>query len=92
MENNFKNKSMIAAGAASLAIAAFAFGQAGAPAPAAAGAAPPAFLGGGRGGGAGWNTQRADAQRTAWVRSDGFISVENLQKPGYFGLDRKSVV
>ncbi len=41
---------------------------------------------GGRGGGGGWTTSRADAQRTAWVRTDSLISVESLQKPG-FGLE-----
>jgi hypothetical protein len=41
---------------------------------------------GGRGGGGGWTTSRGDAQRTAWVRSDGLISVDNLRKPG-FGLE-----
>jgi len=40
----------------------------------------------GRGGGGGWSTSRADAQRTGWVRTDSLISVESLQKPG-FGLE-----
>lgn len=44
--------------------------------------------GGGRGGGgAGWMTSRGDAQRTAWVTTDAYISVENLQTPGYFNLE-----
>lgn len=38
---------------------------------------------GGRGGGGGWTTSRADAQRTAWVRSDAAISVEAVQKPDF---------
>jgi len=42
--------------------------------------------GGGRGGG-GWTTSRGDAQRTAWVTTDAYISVENLQTPGYFNLE-----
>src|SRR5215469_15843747 len=41
----------------------------------------------GRGGG-GWLTGRGDAQRTGWVRTDSFISVEKLQKPG-FGIEWK---
>ncbi len=40
---------------------------------------------GGRGGGGGWTTSRADAQRTGWVRTDAAISVEGVQKPD-FGL------
>jgi hypothetical protein len=28
----------------------------------------------------GWTTSRADAQRAAWVRTDGYISVENIQQ------------
>jgi hypothetical protein len=39
--------------------------------------------GGGRGGGGGWTTSRADAQRTAWVRTDAAISVESVQKPDF---------
>ena len=39
----------------------------------------------GRGGpaGAGWTTARADAQRSGWEHSNGYISVESLQKPGF---------
>jgi hypothetical protein len=44
-----------------------------------------AYAQGGRGGGGGWTTSRADAQRTAWVRTDTAISVEGVQKPD-FGL------
>lgn len=53
---------------------------------AAAGLAAGAVYGQGRGGGVGWTTSRGDAQRTGWVRNDNFISVEQLQKPG-FGLE-----
>src|SRR5215469_9501271 len=45
-----------------------------------------ALYGQGRGGAGGWSTSRGDAQRTAWVRTDSYISVEGLQKPG-FGLE-----
>ncbi|HVY91702.1 MAG TPA: hypothetical protein VHA14_03095 [Bryobacteraceae bacterium] len=48
-------------------------------------AAGVAYGQGGRGGGGGWTTSRGDAQRTAWVRNDAYISVEEMQKPG-FGL------
>ena len=48
-------------------------------------AAGSVFAQGGRGGGGGWTTSRADAQRTAWVRTDTAISVEDVQKPD-FGL------
>jgi len=34
-------------------------------------------------GGAGWTTTRADAQRTAWVRTDAAISVEGVQKSDF---------
>ena len=43
------------------------------------------IYGQGRGGGGGWTTSRGDAQRTGWVRSDSYISVEEMKKPG-FGL------
>lgn len=33
--------------------------------------------------GAGWSTARADAQRSGWEHSNGYISVESLQKPGF---------
>ncbi len=39
----------------------------------------------GRGGGGGWTTSRADAQRTGWVRTDAAISVQSVQTPD-FGL------
>ncbi len=42
-----------------------------------------AYAQGGRGPGGGWTTSRADAQRTAWVRSDTAISVEGVQKPDF---------
>src|SRR5580658_3850936 len=42
-----------------------------------------AYPQGGRGGGGGWTTSRADAQRTAWVRTDAAISVEAVQKPDF---------
>lgn len=41
----------------------------------------------GRGGG-GWLTGRGDAQRSGWVRTDSFLSVETMEKPG-FGLEWK---
>ena len=40
---------------------------------------------GGRGGGGGWTTSRADAQRTGWVRADAAISVDGVQTSD-FGL------
>ena len=36
----------------------------------------------------GWTTSRGDAQRAGWVRTDGYISVENLQQQR-FGLEWK---
>jgi len=33
--------------------------------------------------GAGWTTARADAQRSGWEHSNGYISVESMQKPGF---------
>ena len=36
----------------------------------------------------GWTTSQGDAQRSAWVRSDGYISVENLRQQR-FGLEWK---
>jgi len=46
---------------------------------------------GGRGIGGGWTTSRADAQRTAWVRTDAAISVESVQKAD-FGLQWTSKI
>jgi len=42
-----------------------------------------AYAQGGRGGGGGWTTSRADGQRTGWVRTDTAISVEGVQKPDF---------
>ena len=36
----------------------------------------------GRGGPA-WTTSQGDAQRSAWIRTDGKLSIETMQKPGF---------
>lgn len=81
MKNNSK-QIFIAALALGSISAIFIYAQA--PPPGAAGAS--GFGGGGGGGrgnaGSGWATFGGDAQRSGWVRTDGQLSIETMQKPG----------
>ncbi|MGH9581460.1 MAG: hypothetical protein ACRD4O_00810, partial [Bryobacteraceae bacterium] len=37
----------------------------------------------GRGGGSDWTTAQMNAQRTAWIKTDTYISKENMEKGGF---------